>query len=275
MAKIYNEESNTLLSGTSDNDYIQNGYSKYENGTYTWHASGSNVTISGGDGDDYINNSGSNVTISGGTDSDSIFNNCYLKSDGSIYYYTNSNGSNVLFQYSSGDGNDVIYGFKADSTLSIGGGEYSTKKSGDNIIVTVGEGKISLMGAASLSKVNITNNTNSGTNTSTTLTVTDKTKSPVTVDSAIKTIDASKRTTAIKITGNKLANTIKGGSKADTILGGAGVDKLYGNAGDDSILGGDGNDTIWGGDGADKLYGNAGNDSILGGDGNDTILGQV
>ena len=39
---IYNEESNTLVSGTDDNDYIRND--------------GSNVTIDGGSGNDYIFN---------------------------------------------------------------------------------------------------------------------------------------------------------------------------------------------------------------------------
>ena len=368
MAEINNTNSNTLLSGTSGDDTIKNGGWWYENGVWTDHYGGSNVTINSGAGDDsaenygsevtinsgagndevvnwnslvtintgegndsvynsgdsviintgegndsvdnvsdkvtintgagndsvdnsndsvtintgegndYVPNSGSSVTITGGKGNDDIYNNCYRQSYGSIYYYPDywNWGSNVLFKYSSGDGNDIIYGFKADSTLSIGGGSYSTKKSGDNVIVTVGEGKISLIGAASLSKVNIKGTKATST---TTLTVNDKTKSPVTVGSAIKTIDAAKRTKAVKITGNKLANTgndiIYGKEGNDSILGNAGADKLYGGAGNDIIYGGKGNDTLWGNDGADKISGGAGNDTLTGGKGNDSLWGNA
>ncbi|MBO4780730.1 MAG: hypothetical protein J5497_08850, partial [Selenomonadaceae bacterium] len=213
MAEIYNNKSNTLLSGTSGDDSIKNGGYWYENGDYTWHDGGSNVTINSGAGNDSVYNSGdsvtinigagndsitnygdsvtintgagndsvrnaygdlvtintgagndsidnrgSSVTISGGKGKDSIYNNCYRQSDGSIYYYTDNDGSNVLFKYEEGDGKDIIYGFKDNSTLSIGGGSYSSKKSGDDIIFTVGNGKISLIGAASLSSVNIVGN---------------------------------------------------------------------------------------------------------------------
>ena len=57
-------------------------------------------------------------------------------------------------KYTNGDGNDSIVGFNTKSTLSISG-SYSTAKSGSNILVTVGDGKITLVGASSLSSVNI------------------------------------------------------------------------------------------------------------------------
>ena len=167
MAKTRNTKSNTLLSGTSGNDTILNG--GYWDGD--WHDAGSNVTINSGAGNDDVYNlglsvtintgagndevtnySGDSVTITGGKGNDSIYNNWNFSSNAP---YGDSDGSNVLFKYSSGDGNDIIYGFKDNSTLSIGGGAYSTKKSGSDVIVTVGKGKISLIGAASLDKVNI------------------------------------------------------------------------------------------------------------------------
>ena len=266
------------------------------------------ITISGGNGDDYISNGdgldkpsySKNVSISGGAGDDSIYifaeeehiptwrlirspDNSTLNGGTGNDLIINDQGENVIFQYGVGDGNDTIKGFNETSTLSISGGSYSTTKSGNDIIVTVGNGKISLIDAASLSAVNIKDDSSGG-SSSTTKTVTDSTKSPVTVGSAIKTINASKRTTAVKITGNALANTIKGGSNKDTIQGGAGNDsilgnagndQLYGNAGKDTLFGGAGNDTLWGGDDNDQLYGNAGNDSILGGNGNDSIKGQA
>ncbi|MBQ4404131.1 MAG: hypothetical protein II857_06930 [Selenomonadaceae bacterium] len=136
---------NSSISGGSGNDYIYN--------------SGNSVTIDGGAGDDSIVNgydsNGSNVTISGGTGNDTICNNCYRIYDGSIYYGDRDDASNVLFKYNFGDGKDVIYGFKADSTLSIGGGSYSTEKDGNDIIVKVGDGEILLIGAADLDTLNI------------------------------------------------------------------------------------------------------------------------
>ena len=231
------------------------------------------MTINTGAGNDYVYNIDDSVTISGGKGNDEIFNNCYRQSDGSIYYYTDDRGSNVTFKYAEGDGNDIIYGFKADSTLSIGGGSYSTKKSGDNIIVTVGDGKISLIGAASLSKVNIKGTKSGGSSSSTTKTVTDKTKSPVTVSSAIKTINASSRTKAVKITGNANANKITGGSGKDSIYGSAGNDSIFGGNGNDKLFGQNGNDSLSGGNGKDTLDGGSGNDKLLGGAGNDCIKG--
>ena len=51
----------------------------------------------------------------------------------------------------------------------------------------------------------------------------------MTVDPAIKIIDASTRTAAVQITGNAKANTITGGSDKDTIYGGKGNDSISGD----------------------------------------------
>ena len=60
-----------------------------------------------------------------------------------------------MIQYKSGDGFDSISGFNSDDTLKIFGGSYSSQVSGSDIILTVDDGKITLVGAASLSAVNI------------------------------------------------------------------------------------------------------------------------
>ena len=122
---INNEDSNTTINGKTDRDVIINN--------------GSSVIINGDAGNDSIKNKGAGVTIIGGKGNDSIKNT----------------GENVLFQYTDGDDNDVIEGFNSTSTLSISGGSYSTQRSGNDVIVTVGGGRITLQGAASLSKVNI------------------------------------------------------------------------------------------------------------------------
>ena len=63
----------------------------------------------------------------------------------------------IVVEYSEGDGNDTVVGFNETSILKIGGGNgsYSKEIIGNDIIVTVGDGAITLVGAASLSAVNI------------------------------------------------------------------------------------------------------------------------
>lgn len=75
--------------------------------------------------------------------------------------------------------------------------------------------------------------------------LTDASASSITADSGIKQIDASKRTDAINITGNKFNNSIVGGSGNDT---------LYGGNGKDTIIGGKGNDLLWGDARADTSF---------------------
>ena len=214
-----------------------------------------NVSFNGGNANDKIVFSGNNATISGGAGNDTI----------------QSTGLNVLFKYSQGDGNDLIKGFNSTSTLQIynDGSEVKPIKKGLDVIVPVGEEKITLKGAALLLKVNIeTINTQS-----TNLTVTNSSKSPVTVGSAIEVVDASSRTKAVKITGNSLDNKILGGTGKDTLNGGAGNDLLHGDSANDILSGDAGNDSLWGGMGNDKLYGGDGDDVFIyrPGEGSDTI----
>lgn len=60
-----------------------------------------------------------------------------------------------VVQYTAGDGDDIIEGFNATSTLSIADDTYSSKKSDSDVIVTVEDGNITLRGAADLVTVNI------------------------------------------------------------------------------------------------------------------------
>ncbi|MBQ6005505.1 MAG: hypothetical protein IJL14_04575 [Selenomonadaceae bacterium] len=57
----------------------------------------------------------------------------------------------TLIQYANGDGNDYITGFGDNSKLSISGAPYSIERTGDDnfddVIITVGDGKITIEGA--------------------------------------------------------------------------------------------------------------------------------
>ncbi len=67
------------------------------------------------------------------------------------------------------------------------------------------------------------------------LTVTDTTKSPVTTDAAVKVVNASARTTAVKITGNASANTIISGKGNDLFVYSGGKDVITDYAVGDKI----------------------------------------
>ena len=138
--------SNVSISGNAGNDYISNNASNVtisgDAGKDTIdNVNGSNVSISGGAGNDGIYNNGKNVTINGGAGSDTIS--------------FSSSSTDNLIEYTDGDGNDLIQGFNLDSTLQVLSGYYSMSTSGDDIIVTVGNGRLTLEGAKSLSTINI------------------------------------------------------------------------------------------------------------------------
>ena len=261
-------------------------------------------SLTGGAGNDRLFGDAGNDTLRGGAGNDSLIGgagNDKLYGDAGVDTLNGGKGNDTLtggagndvFLYAKGEGNDVITDYAVGDKVKITGAKISkTSVSGSDIVLTVGSGKLTLKKAAG-KKISLYNNATSltttiigsssgATSTAATLTVTNSTKSPVTVGSAIRTINASSRTTTVRITGNASANTINGGKGIDTIYGGAGNDsilgnsgndKLFGDNGNDTLRGGAGNDSLTGGAGNDKLFGDAGNDTLNGGKGNDTLTG--
>ena len=77
------------------------------------------------------------------------------------------------------------------------------------------------------------------------------------------------------IAGGLGQDTLFGGEGDDFIQGNESADTLYGGGGDDSLEGNEGDDVLYGEGGDDSLAGNEGNDSIYGGAGNDIVLGNA
>ena len=173
----YAEQGNNVtINGGDGNDTISNeGYDTYYdtnsggnseiinggNGNdYIYNHNGENSTLNGGDGNDIIENiSSSKVTIDGGDDDDLITSkgkDCTL-AGGTGNDYISSTGDEILFKYAPGDGDDTIDGFNAYSRIRIGDGTdtYSKETVGDDILISVGEGSVLLLGAAKLSEVYI------------------------------------------------------------------------------------------------------------------------
>lgn len=297
---IKNDAWNVTVDGGAGNDSITGYYDNYlsiAGGTEHDLVSLNSVwysTIDGGTGNDTILSSyGRYDSINGGAGNDVIS----LQSSASVYastligglgndtIYSDSNPN--LFKYANGDGNDIIYGFNATSTLQFSNStNISLQTSGKNIVATVGKGKVTLVGAKSLSAINIQGSGSS-----------DYIKSTV---SGAK-IDALGGNDTISNTGSnsslsggagndKIYNyasskvTILGGSGADTITnwgagasmdGGTGNDLIWGDSGNDTLSGGANNDKLHGEEGNDKIYGGTGNDTLWGGGGNDSLWGNA
>ena len=193
---IDNSAKKVKLTGTSYGDTIKNSYSNATN-------TGDSVTISAGAGNDYIYNDQSYyVTISGDDGADTIISyggytnsinggkgndKISVKSDmgsttvtggaGNDSIYGDSvNNYGLLYQYANGDGNDIIYGYKEKDSITItGGNSYSTQTSGNNVIVKVGSGSVTLVGAKGKTLNIYPQNSSGGTNTNTTTTTTSST----------------------------------------------------------------------------------------------------
>ena len=231
---IYNNDSaNAKIDGGVGNDYVIN------------NAKSKNTEINGGADNDYIGNAAKKVTINGGAGDDTI---------------SNEEAENVLFKYAEGDGNDLIQGFDATSTLQIGGGTgtYSTQVSGSDIIVTVGEGAITLQGAVALSTVNI-----QGTYVNPLLIVGTEGADTISNYSDGATIAALGGNDSI-FSGTYYDNSVGMNS---SINGGAGNDTIKNHGKNATIEAGEGNDSIdnqWG----DKAI-------LLGGYGDDTVKNQA
>ncbi len=256
---INNTVNNSLISGTDSNDLITN--------------SGSNVTIQALGSQDYISNSGEKVSIDGGADNDSIVSsgsdNTITAGKGNDTISLSSSASNNLIKYIPGDGNDVITGFKANSTLSIAGGDYTSEKSGNDVIITAGNGKITLTGAASLSKINIepVNIKNTVSNTIITGTEGDDT---IKNEGANVTINALGGNDSIENVNKNVM--ISGGAGNNTISNGGSNVSINVGDGNDSIANWDGNKvTITSGAGNDSIYNNGDSVRFDTGAGDDTV----
>lgn len=184
-----------------------------------------------------------------------------------------------------GSGNDTLNGGLGADTMSGGTGNdtYYVDNLGDKAI-------------------EVANYRSSGT---TTTGGTDQVFSMVdfTLGTAVENLTLDYGGTAVKGTGNELANIIIGNGGNNTLTGNAGDDTLLGAGGKDTLLGGDGNDvligdgagvrtliydgtstspatasdgddTLDGGAGDDILYGNNGS-TLLGGAGNDRLFGNA
>ena len=255
MAKIYGEPYGETISGSSQKDYLFG-----DAGDDTIYGNAGNDTIDGGDDNDVIYGGKGNDTLTGGNGDD-------------------------IFVYANGDGNDVITDYIAgEDKIHFTSGTPKFKVNGNDVVITVGSGKITVKGAADRVITYIDSKGNEKTwpntidineDTNTVKLASGYARDSFNLagyDDDLQTVDASAVAHDLEITGNSKANRIIGSEEDDVIDGGAGKDTLLGGDGNDSLNGGKGNDSLYGGDGNDMLTGGAGSDIfVYAGDGNDVI----
>lgn len=240
-------ENYDVINGGDGNDSISN------NGGYT--------TVNGGDGDDAIVNEGVYVTIDGGDGEDVILNDGYLATiyggaDNDAIYLSSSR--NILIRYEKGDGNDTVYGLGTGDTLEITGTKYSTVKSGNDLIISVGTGKIRVVDGAN-SSFTIWGTLSGGGDT----TPADTLPVGISISNSILTASSSFTGNKINLTDyNSTSVNAATVSQAVSIVGNASNNSLRGGISNDTISGGTGNDTLTGGNGTDIFVYSGGNDTI-------------
>ncbi|MBR4153142.1 MAG: hypothetical protein IKT98_09320 [Selenomonadaceae bacterium] len=234
---------------------------------YQFVTSVSKATLKGGSNKDIITSKGSNLSIIVGTNNDTVKiagNNTTINGGkGNDVISLSSAAKNNVIVYNSGDGSDILYGFDENDTLKIAKGKAATSTSGNDVIFTVGKGKITVKGAAdktfSYSDANGTKTYSTVQTSSEPYTIkgagitlsssySEKEFDITTVNGGddIITINASAIQKDIKIIGNDKANNVIGGKKNDTIRGGGGADTFTGGQGSDVFIyyNGNGNDVI-------------------------------
>ena len=217
-----------------------------------------NNSIVGGSGNDYLLGGKGNDTLNGGKSDDTL----------------KGGAGEDVFIYTAG--NDVISDYAAGDKISLGASIKNATLSGSDVVFTIGKNTLTVKNAKDKTLTLINSKGKESTTVvsgDTNLILTDSNKAAVTLESGIKTADASARTKKIKIVGNTSDNSIVGGSGNDTFNGGAGMDTLIGGDGKDILYGGKDNDELRGNAGNDKLYGEAGDDILKGGKGNDSLWG--
>lgn len=123
----------------SDKEFFRSATIYGSAGNDTIEVNDNETSVNGGAGNDVVSISSSfdwkNHTLQGGIGDDTIY----------------GGGSNI-FLYTEGDGNDTVYNFADNDTIQVvANSAYDSIVSDDNVLITIGDGSILLIGAANKS----------------------------------------------------------------------------------------------------------------------------
>ena len=248
------------------------------NDTVDAYSQSHTVTVYGGDGNDLIRSFGK--VVNGGKGNDTIFiADEYMEWDDEVDH------GKVEIEYVEGEGDDVVVNFDANDTLNITSGVYTTTKSGDDVVVKVGSGSITLKDAVGI-KLNITKS-NIISNT-----ILSGTSGNDTINNSARNVTISAGAGNDSVCSTAYYVTVNAGAGNDTVRMTGDYVSVNGGAGNDLITnasisnycntlrGGDGSDSIFnygymnyvdGGAGSDYIYNRYYRATLSGGEGNDVI----
>lgn len=152
---ILNGGDNNSLYGGAGNDHIinygdENNFLSGGNGNDTIYSSGEAATLSGDAGKDIFYNEGVKAYVIGGASSDIIYNegdHVTIAGGTGNDSINNNGGKHIVYQFGTGDGKDTVVGFNDGDTVQITAGKSSSKKSGDDVVVSVGKNTLTLKDA--------------------------------------------------------------------------------------------------------------------------------
>jgi len=234
------------------------------------------VTLTGGDGDDFIDASGylaGNVVLRGAGGADFLIGG--MRSD----ILAGGDGDDTLSgeggndQLSGDAGNDRVRGGAGIDSLAGGAGNDTLDGQGGIDWLDGGEGIDDIdggMGAAYLSDdvtgmVQLLNGTMSSARGDVAHSDRGFLGVTLTGGDGDDIVDASDFQLARVV--------LRGGGGSDRLIGTSRSDVLEGNDGNDTLTGGVGNDQLSGGAGNDRIFGNGGRDTLSGGSGDDSLDG--
>ena len=233
-------------------------------------------SIHGGKGNDTISfradgckdEFGGILSINGGEGNDSIYFEDFSRSTVIIVGGKGNDTvrlSNGIYQYAAGDGDDTISDYISDTfetwsggyskisggKIQITSGKYSTLESGDDVIIKVGDGSITVKDAKgkTLNIIGEQSTEPAGISIKGEVLTASKLFEGNSInlqdyDLTVTKVNASALSQSVSIRGNTLSNSIKGGSGDDTINGDWGNDTLFGGGGADIFIYEDGEDLI-------------------------------
>lgn len=151
---FYNMGDSSKIFGNAGNDEIMNfgdfSYLSGDKNNDTIYSCGEADSLDGGAGKDYLYNEGVNAYIFGGASNDTIHNegdHATIAGGAGNDSITNNGGKYTVYQFGTGDGKDTVTGFNDGETIQITKGTYSAKKSGSDVVVSVGKNKLTLKDA--------------------------------------------------------------------------------------------------------------------------------
>ena len=236
-----------LLSGRASGQWDGSGFNHTFTGLEALISGSGNDTLTGDDGNNYLEAKGGDDTLRGGNGRDDM-----IGGDGNDIIEGGQgndigDGGDGIDQLFGGAGNDDLAGDGGNDTLEGGtGGDILYGDAGDDDI-SGNAGTDDLFGGDD-------NDILRGAGGDDTLTG-----------------DGG----SDRLLGGGNKDVLYGGAGDDTLEGAATQDTLYGGDDNDILKGGNGNDTMYGGDGDDVMTGGKGNDVFVGGAGDDTMTGGV